>query len=397
MADETQLEILLKGVEEWNKWRNENPRIEIDLQGAELQRASLRGASLWGADLQGANFQGADLRNANLPRADLKAANFHEASLQDTNFSGSNLQGANLSEADLRKAHLPQADLREAELQGADLRNAYLGLTDLREADFHKADLRNAKFLRADLRLANLRATNLRQANFEKAKIQYASLQNANLKYVVFSEADLQNANLAAANLWFIKYDNANFLSAYIKDATTSDKIYSELIELGATKTEPPKRPNNKETRLFISYAREELNFVTYLENRLKEDRLEYWLDIREMVPGPIDGQITDAIDERTTVLVVISKTSLVSGWVLREVELAERIRESLQAQGSNRHVLCPISVDNSWRDPKVIGQTLGDLLTKYFVLDYSNWENPETAEETYQTLKSGLARWYQS
>src|SRR5690606_25868758 len=46
MANAEQLRILMKGVEIWNKWRLDNPKIEIDLVGADLSRADLSVADL---------------------------------------------------------------------------------------------------------------------------------------------------------------------------------------------------------------------------------------------------------------------------------------------------------------------------------------------------------------
>ena len=53
---------LLSGVGFWNKWREENPDAEIDLEGANLTRADLRGANLGDAKLEGAKLQGANLK-----------------------------------------------------------------------------------------------------------------------------------------------------------------------------------------------------------------------------------------------------------------------------------------------------------------------------------------------
>jgi hypothetical protein len=46
MANEEQLSILKQGVDVWNKWRAENPDVDIDLSGAELNESKLNRASL---------------------------------------------------------------------------------------------------------------------------------------------------------------------------------------------------------------------------------------------------------------------------------------------------------------------------------------------------------------
>jgi hypothetical protein len=44
MANQEQLDILKQGVEVWNKWRTENPRVQIFLSGANLSGANLTNA-----------------------------------------------------------------------------------------------------------------------------------------------------------------------------------------------------------------------------------------------------------------------------------------------------------------------------------------------------------------
>ena len=46
MANKEQVELLKKGVEVWNKWRDEHPDVRIDLRGAKLSEADLHGANL---------------------------------------------------------------------------------------------------------------------------------------------------------------------------------------------------------------------------------------------------------------------------------------------------------------------------------------------------------------
>ncbi len=41
MADEEQLSILKQGVEAWNRWREENPKVRPELRQADLKQADL--------------------------------------------------------------------------------------------------------------------------------------------------------------------------------------------------------------------------------------------------------------------------------------------------------------------------------------------------------------------
>lgn len=116
MASQDQIDTLLSGVKNWNKWRVENPKITPDLSGAVLKGAKLSGANLRGTSLLRANLLRADLSRALLSEANLRGANlqgtiFREADLQGANFEKTKLYGTSLEGADLRKANLKEADL----------------------------------------------------------------------------------------------------------------------------------------------------------------------------------------------------------------------------------------------------------------------------------------------
>ena len=57
MASQEQLELLKKGVDGWNQWREANPDTPIDLADGDLRGANLKGADLRGANLEGAKLQ----------------------------------------------------------------------------------------------------------------------------------------------------------------------------------------------------------------------------------------------------------------------------------------------------------------------------------------------------
>ena len=99
MAVAKHLALLNQGVEAWNRWREEFPKLRPGLTGAKLT---------------GREFGKMDLKKVNLSGADLSGSNF----------AGSDLGWADLSGADLRKADLSGARLIFADLTGADLRGA---------------------------------------------------------------------------------------------------------------------------------------------------------------------------------------------------------------------------------------------------------------------------------
>jgi len=93
MANEEQLEILLQGVDVWNKWRSKHPTIEIDLIGADLNRLGLIRANFCDANLRRANLMGANLFGADLSGSNLRRANFSWSNLSGVDFSGAESGG----------------------------------------------------------------------------------------------------------------------------------------------------------------------------------------------------------------------------------------------------------------------------------------------------------------
>ncbi|MEB2776384.1 pentapeptide repeat-containing protein [Algoriphagus sp. D3-2-R+10] len=129
MAIQKQLDLLKKNVKEWNSWREDNPKEEIDLKSADLFQM----------DLSGADLHNADLRRMNLREVNLTSANLKGAQLYRANMNGVNLTNANLTEADLDRVYLGRADLRGADLSHSNLQMSLFSQTKIEGASFHKA------------------------------------------------------------------------------------------------------------------------------------------------------------------------------------------------------------------------------------------------------------------
>jgi uncharacterized protein YjbI with pentapeptide repeats len=181
MANDDHIARLMKGVDAWNAWREENRNIRPDLSEANLFRADLARANLEGANLEGANLEEANLREAYLSDANLQSVNLAAANLEEANLGGADLSLANLREANLRRANLAAANLRRADLSDSSLEHTILEQADLSEANLAKA--------------------NLSEANLRKARILWANLSKANLSNVFMPGADIASANLTGALL----------------------------------------------------------------------------------------------------------------------------------------------------------------------------------------------------
>ena len=126
MANQGHLDILKKGVEEWNQWRLQHPEIKPD-----LNHANLRYKYLPSINFSNTILDKADLESAVLYRANLRKADLHDAHLYRTDFCNADLtcaviRGADLVRARLINAILCNTDLRWVKLSEANLRGADL-------------------------------------------------------------------------------------------------------------------------------------------------------------------------------------------------------------------------------------------------------------------------------
>jgi uncharacterized protein YjbI with pentapeptide repeats len=171
MANEHHIELLDKGVKEWNKWYESHAGFRADLCEADLEDYDICGANLFGADLTGASLHGADLSEAVLTNARVIGADFENA-----NLAGVTLNWADASTAVFLNANLSDADLRgthfcEAEMSGAIFQNALMTWADLEKANLSKTDVRGA-----DLSLSRLVRTNFKGADLTGCRVYGCSV-----------------------------------------------------------------------------------------------------------------------------------------------------------------------------------------------------------------------------
>lgn len=188
MVNEEHLNLLNQGIEDWNKWRKQNPQIEADLREAYLVMADLSSANLHRADLCGAYLGNADLSDADLSKANLRGADLGSADLSGADLEMADFSGAYLDRADLREAYLVIADLSYAYLREANFAGADLSDADLSKADLSKANLNGANLIDANLMYANLIETNFENANLTNCRIYGISAWNLKLQGTVQSD-----------------------------------------------------------------------------------------------------------------------------------------------------------------------------------------------------------------
>lgn len=183
MANKEHLRILKQGVAIWNQWRMENPHIQPDLSGANLNETGLAGANLKKANLYEATLYRCVLSGSILIRADLTGVNLYSATVT----------GANLNKAILKRAYIKGADFTDAKLIEADLTTAHLV-----EANFEKANLAGSRIygisawdlilkgaIQTDLIITPLGKPIITVDNLEVAQFIYLLLHNEKIRYII--------------------------------------------------------------------------------------------------------------------------------------------------------------------------------------------------------------------
>lgn len=395
MANQEQLEILKQGAEVWNKWREENDEIEIDLSGADLRGRdlneidlsfadlsdiNLQKAKLIKADLYGASLINAKLRNANFSKSDLRKANLGQAILCKANLRKSDLDGANLSIADLTKAKLNGANLNMANFHGAELQDADLSDTCLWDVEFNRANLRGAILSNAHAGQTNFGDINLSEVYGLESIIHDlgSTIGSSTLRLSkgIIPDIFLQGCGLSDLEIESAKLHNPELTNEEII------KIQYRIYDLRATQA-------IQIAPLFISYSHGDTLFVNLLDSKLKMKGIRFWRDIHDMTAGRMETQIDRAIQQNPTVLVVLSKNSLNSDWVQHEVRKARELEKEMK-----RDVLCPVALDDSWKSAPWPARVMEQIM-EYNVLDFSGWEDDTKFNEVFAKLLNGLDLFY--
>jgi hypothetical protein len=188
MANAQHLEILQRGVTQWNKWRRDHPNIRPDLSGDQLP----------GELDSDIHFLVEAVVNEVMPgRAPADEGGLSGAVMNGINFRRANLANARLDSAMLIEANLTAANLRGASLASSELTHAKMTGIDARGANFNAATLRWA-----DLSRAKLTGANLRLANADGVHARNADLRDTDLFYGSFVKADLSGADLSGASVY---------------------------------------------------------------------------------------------------------------------------------------------------------------------------------------------------
>ena len=329
MANEEHLKILSQGIDVWNSWRSNNREIRPDLSGAGLV--------------------GADLANADL----------FEAYLVETHLGGSNLVGAQLP-----KAILVDADLSGADLSGADLTRALV-----EGCDFSGAMLRGVQLSHAHLRSGNLEG---------------AELAGARLFNTVFYSVDLS----AAKGLTECQHDAGSCIDQFTmmisRNVPTSFWRGCGLPDVLIDYIPSMTGEAIQFYSCFISYSSNDQEFANRLHADLQDNGVRCWFAPHDLeIGGVIQEDIDRQIRLRDKVILILSKASVASGWVTREVKTA------LEEEKSGRRVLFPIRIDDAVMD--TVDQWAHDIKRTRNIGDFTKWKEHDAYRTTFERVLRDL------
>ena len=169
MAIEEHFNILRQGAKVWNKWREENPDVQLDFRGANLTRKTFNDVHARAATL------GIRLPTGPFPLID--------ANLSKVDLRGANLRGADLTETNLREADLTGAQLCYAHLVGTKLENANLSSCHIYGISAWNLELEGA--IQSDLIITPDNETSITVDNLEVAQFIYLLLNNEKIRDVI--------------------------------------------------------------------------------------------------------------------------------------------------------------------------------------------------------------------
>jgi hypothetical protein len=346
MTNEELVALLRRSIEQWNAWRKNNPTIHPDLSGTDLSNVDLSHA-----DLSETNLSNADLSNTTLYATDLSITELSNAKLSNANLCYSNLIGANLSNADLSNADLTGTNFGGANLSGANLSGANLMFINLNEAD--------------------LRGTNLTHAVMDGTSIGDRDLR------VVHGLETIYHEGPSPLSINTIYLSQGNIPEEFIRGTG----VPNEFLEYIKTLTNKPFEYYS----CFISYSHHDEAFAKRLHTDLRENNVQSWFaphDIR--IGDEFRSRIEESIRKHDKVLLVLSRHSINSTWVQKEVETAFE-----KEQKRKRPVLFPIKLDESVIRTKK--SWAADIRRMRHIGDFQRWKEHDEYQQAFTRLLRDL------
>lgn len=246
-----------------------------------------------------------------------------------------------LSKAPLHGKPLTEIDFRHTNLDYADLSDAQLCSASLKSASLFQTNLRGAKLRNAFLHKTCFKETILQRTNFHKAFLLEAAFLNADLNEAI-NLATAVHLGPSTIGIDTIQRSRGKIPDAFLIGAGVSEQLLACIHSSG-------RAPFDYYT-CFISHSSHDKHFVEILYRDLRKAGVLCWYAPEDLKAGDkFPVEITEAVQSSEKLLVVLSKNSLDSDWVRKEVMLAK------QKKGKGkREVLVPICLDRAYLKSKI-------------------------------------------
>jgi uncharacterized protein YjbI with pentapeptide repeats len=376
MANKDYLNILQKGIQEWNKWRKEliGDTIVygkffnkfIDLSGADLYKTNLNGANLSWVDLSGANLRWAKLSNAELnntilDKADLEYARLNYSTLADASLVNTNFYRSNFFRTDIRDSNFSNANLKGATIANATLRSSNLSGANLFQTELFRTDLTGVNLDGADLSFATIAYTNFGNIDLSSAK---------GLETVV-------HKGPTTIGIDTIYLSKGKIPKLFLRGAGIPDEFINYMHSL---KTNPIEFYS-----CFISYSSKNQDFAERLYADLQNNGVRCWFAPEDLKIGDkTRDTIDESIHSHDKLLLVFSEYSVGSNWVEHEVEAALE-REQIE----NRLILFPIRLDDTVMETKKAWAA--NIRRIRNIGDFRNWKNHDDYQKGFARVLRDL------
>jgi uncharacterized protein YjbI with pentapeptide repeats len=282
-------------------------------------------------------------------------------------------------------------DLSFANLVRFDLAGANLFLADLAHTNLRDAKLTGATLVSADLTHTNLSGANLSGGNLFGADLTYTNLSGTTLRDAAFRFTVIANVDLSEAiGLDAVRHDGPSSIGldtffkskgkipeVFLRGAGVPDTFIKYAASLAGTSFEF--------NSCFISYSTKDDTFVQRLYADLDGKGVRCWFALHDLKIGDkFRVEIDQAIRDYDKFLIVLSKHSVESDWVEKEVEAAfeeERRRK--------RVVLFPIRLDDAVM--KVEGGWAADIRRTRHIGDFRKWRDSDASANAFERLLRDL------
>ncbi len=298
-----------------------------------------------------------------------------EESRQGFGFNGINLAHTDLSNAILfgsfghflnRSDPMP-SNFREANLTGADLRGAWLV-----GVGFSHADLTNTNFREAFLNNVDFNSANLQGADLGFATLGFSSFPNVDLRGVKGLDT-ARHLRPSTIGIDTVIRSEGKIPEQFLRGAGVPD----EFITYGRSLVTRPIEFYS----CFISYSSKDQGFAERLHADLQIRGVRCWFAPQDLKIGQkIRVGIDESIRKHDKVLLIISKHSVESEWVEKEVETAIELERN-----QKRAVLFPIRLDDTVL--KIEGGWPSDIRRTRNIGDFRRWRNHDSYQKALDRL----------